>query len=52
MEATYRAEPQLQAAPGVNGLTRQAFADSFPGQPGAAWIGNRGKTDFMTVKNA
>lgn len=49
MEATRRSVPQLQPAPGVHGLTRQAFASNFLGQPGAAWIGN---TDFVTVKNA
>lgn len=49
MEATRRAAPKLQAALGVYGLTRQAFASNFPGQPGAAWIGN---IDFVTVKNA
>lgn len=51
MEATRRAAPQLQPAPGVYGLIRQAFAGNFPGQPGAAWIGNIGNTDFVTVKN-
>jgi len=30
---------------------RQVFADNIPGQPEAAWIGNFGKTDFVTVKN-
>lgn len=52
MEATRRAAPQLQAALGVHGLTRQAFADNIPGQSEAAWIGNLGNTDFVTVKNA
>jgi len=52
MEATPRAAPQLQAAPGVNGLSRQVFAYAFPGQPGAEWTGNRGHTDFVTVRNA
>jgi hypothetical protein len=31
---------------------RQVFADNILGQPEAAWIGNLGKTDFVTVKNA
>ena len=52
MEATRRAAPQLQAAPGVYGMTRQAFADNLPVQPEAAWTGNIGNTDFVTVKNA
>lgn len=52
MEATRRVVPQLQPAPGVHGLIRQAFADNFPVQPGAAWIGNIGNTGFMTVRNA
>ena len=41
MEATRRAVPQLQPAPGV-----------YFHQPGAAWIGNIGNTDFVTVKSA
>ncbi|MGA9092309.1 MAG: hypothetical protein WB420_24750 [Bradyrhizobium sp.] len=45
------AAPQLQAAPFADGLTSQVFADNFPGQPGSAWIGNIGNTDFVTVKN-
>ncbi len=52
MDATHRAARQFQAAPFVYGLTKQAFADNFPGQPGSAWIGNISNADFVTVKNA
>jgi hypothetical protein len=52
MEATRRTAPQLQAAPGAPCSGWHAFANNLPGQPEAAWTGNLGKTDTVTVKLA
>ncbi len=41
--------PQLPAAPGAHGMSRQVVAGIFPGQREAAWMGNLGKTDIVTV---